>query len=170
MYAVYAAVVPLTSLLVDKPVTNVAILQETVPGHVQSDGPITREWRAVEVAYWNNNARTWIILEGFDLGIPYSVVPLTQLQKLTKAANRSRLSTRTNHPRAEGFAQVPGHELIALSAVGFNAEKTLATVGTQHDCSPSRDSLITCHRVHQMLLAKKDGRWELVGYRFTRIA
>ena len=93
--------VPLTSLLVDKPVTNVAILQETVPGDLQFDGPITREWRAVDVAYWNNNARTWIILEGFDLGIPYSVVPLTQLRKLTEAANRSPLSTGTNHPRAE---------------------------------------------------------------------
>ena len=51
-YAVYAAVEPLTSLLVDKPVTNVAILQETIPGDVGFDGPIFREWRAVAVAYW----------------------------------------------------------------------------------------------------------------------
>jgi hypothetical protein len=81
-----------------------------------------------------------------------------------EAANRPALSTGTNHPRAEGFAQAPGDELIALSAVGFNAEKTLATLTIQHDCSPSRDPLITCHRVHQMLLAKKNGRWELVRY------
>jgi hypothetical protein len=169
-YAVYAAVVVLTSLLVDKPVTNVAILQETVSGHVQFDGVIAREWGAVVVPYWKNNARTWIILEGFDLGIPYSLVPLPQFRKLMEAANPSPLSTGTNHPRAEVSAQVPGDELIALSAVGFNAEKTLATLTIQHDCSPSRDPLITCHRVHQMLLAKKNGRWELVGYRFARIA
>ena len=118
----------------------------------------------------DNNARTWIILEGFDLGIPYSVVPLTQFRTLMEAANPSPLSTGTKHPRGEASAPVPGDdELIALSAVGFNAEKTLATLPIQHDCSPSRDSLITCHRVHEMLLAKKDGRWELVRYRFARI-
>ena len=167
-YAVYAAVVPLTSLLVDKPVTSVLILQETVPGHVQSDGVIAREWGAVDAAYRNNNARTRLILEGFDLGIPYSVVSLPQFRKLTEATNPSP-STGTNHRRAEASAQVPGDELIALSAVGFNAEKTLATLTIQHDCSPSRDPLITCRRVHQMLLAKKDGRWELVRYRFARI-
>ena len=167
-YAVYAAVVPLTSLLVDKPITSVAILQETVPGHVQSDGVIAREWGAVDAAYRNNNARTRLILEGFDLGIPYSVVSLPQFRKLTEATNPSP-STGTNHRRAEASAQVPGDELIALSAVGFNAEKTLATLTIQHDCSPSRDPLITCRRVHQMLLAKKDGRWELVRYRFARI-
>ena len=133
------------------------------------DGPIFREWRAVAIAYWNNNARTRLILEGFDLGIPYSVVSLPQFRKLPEVTNPSPSSTGTNHPRAEASAQVPGDELIALSAVGFNAEKTLATLTIQHDCSPSRDPLITCRRVHQMLLAKKDGRWELARYRFARI-
>lgn len=162
-YAVYAAELSRTShIAVGKPLTNIAILQETALGDMDCprEGSIEPEWRSVVADYRTKNARTRIIRQGFDLGIRYSVVPLAELRKLMEEAGYlSPLSPLTNHAGAKVFARFPGGRLYALSAVGFNAEKTRAMVALQIDCFPSREPLTVCHAGEQRTMVKKDGRW-----------
>ncbi len=163
-YAIYAAVLPLTSLIVDKPHTGIAILQETVAGgmYCRGEGVTARKWHSVVADYESKNARISIIRERFDLGMPYSLVSLAQLRKLMEdAGHLSPRSAQTNHLSATVFAWFPGEPLVALSAVGFSADKTLAVVTLQHDCFRSGEPRATCFSGHQMFLAKKDGSWAL---------
>jgi hypothetical protein len=163
-YAIYATVLPLTSLIVDKPKANIAILQETVAGgmYCRGEGPSARKWRSVVSDYESKNARLSIIREGFDLGMPYTLVSLAQLRKLMEAAGHlSPRSPQTNHLSGAVFAWFPGDPLVALSAVGLSADKRLAVVTLQHDCFRSREARATCFSGHQMFLAKIDGSWVL---------
>jgi hypothetical protein len=67
-------------------------------------------------------------------------------------------SPRSNAPGADVFARFPGGRLIALSAVGFNTEKTRAMVAIQADCFPSWTSEhAVCQRGRHVALEKKDG-------------
>ena len=65
-------------------------------------------------------------------------------------------------PGSEVFARFPGGILLALSVVGFNAEKTRAMVTVQHNCFPSLGPPApnqVCRQGEQILMEKADGRW-----------
>lgn len=72
----------------DRPLANIAILQETALGRLDCprEGSIEPEWLSVVADYKSKNARTRVIREGFDLGIRYSVVPVAELRKLMQDA------------------------------------------------------------------------------------
>jgi hypothetical protein len=116
-------------------------------------------------SYRRENARVRTIREGFDLGVPYSIVTVAQVRKLMADAGYSKRSPRSNAPGADVFARFPGGRLVALSAVGFNAEKTRAMVAIQADCFPSwtpETEHPTCQEGRHVALEKKDGRWTIV--------
>jgi hypothetical protein len=164
-HAVYASVVQMGA---GKPLTVVALLQETRAGmdclREEGDKKLQPEWRSVVESFWRENARVRIIREGFDLGVPYSIVTVTQLRKLMRDAGYSKQSPITNAPGADVFARFPGGRLVALSAVGFNAEKTRAIVAMQFDCFPSWTGKehAACHEGRHIAVEKKDGRWNVV--------
>ena len=87
-------------------------------------------------SYRRENARVRIIRDGFDLGLPYSIITMAQLRQLMRDAGYSKPSG-SNAPGADVFARFPGGRLVAVSAVGFNAQKSRAMVAVQFDCFPS---------------------------------
>jgi hypothetical protein len=167
-YAVYASVVQMGSSTAGKPLTEVALLQETRAGRdclrEEEDKNLQPEWRSVVESFRRENARVRIIREGFDLGVPYSIVTVTQLRKLMRDAGYSKQSPITNTPGADVFARFPSGRLVALSAVGFNAEKTRAIVAMQFDCFPSWTGKehAVCREGRHIAVEKKDGRWNVV--------
>ena len=169
-YAVYAAVIPEKFSTGDKPLSELPLLQETRAGSDCLDRDKGRkfppEWRPVVESFRKKNARAQIIQSGFNLGLPYTIVTVEQLRKLMRDAGYSPQSGASNHPGAEVFARFPGGRLIALSAVGFNADKTRALVAMQYDCFPSWDARTESSRVCQVgqhfTLEKKGGGWNIV--------
>lgn len=165
-YAVYAAVVPRRSKSGEKALTNMAVLQETAGPMdclADRDSVIRPEWRSAVASYRKENGRVRLIQTGFNLGVPYSVVTLAQLRKLMQDAGYSKLSPRSNAPGSEVFVRFPGGRLIALSAVGFNADRTRAVVTVQYNYFPSLEPGTESPRSglegRTLLMEKKDGRW-----------
>lgn len=168
-YAVYAAVIPEFSTG-DKPLSELPLLQETRAGPDCLDREKGRKfppvWQPVVESFRKENARVRIIQSGFNLGLPYTIVTVEQLRNLMRDGGYSRQSGLSNHPGAKVFARFPGGRLIALSAVGFNADKTRALVAMQYDCFPSWDARTESSRVCQggqhFTLEKEGGRWNIV--------
>jgi hypothetical protein len=67
-YAIYAAVLPLTSLIVDKPHPGIAILQETVAGgmYCEREGISARKWRSVVARLRKQKRSPQLQVEGFS--------------------------------------------------------------------------------------------------------
>jgi hypothetical protein len=169
-YAVYASVVPTRFSTGDKPMTELALLQETRAGvdcvGQEKDKRLHPEWRPVVESYKKENARVRIIQSGFNLGVPHSIVTVAQLRKLMRDAGYSRQSPRSNGLGSDVFARFPSGRLVAVSAVGFNAERTRAMVAMQFDCLPSwepgTEGAAVCHEGRHIALEKKGGRWNIV--------
>ena len=167
---VYASVVSTRFSTGDKPLTELALLQETRAGvdcvGQEKDKKLQPEWRPVVESYRKENARVRIIQSGFNLGVPYSIVTVAQLRKLMRDAGYSKQSPRSNGLGSDVFARFPSGRLVALSAVGFNAERTRAMVAVQFDCFPSWEpgtqSAAVCHAGRHVALEKKGGRWNIV--------
>lgn len=132
----------------------------------EKDTKFQPEWRPVVESYRTQNARVRIIRSGFNLGVPYSIVTVAELRKLTRDAGYSQESPQSNGLGADVFARFPGGRLVALSGVGFNGERTRAMVAMQFDCLPSwepgTDSAPVCHQGRHIALEKKSGRWNIV--------
>ena len=167
VYAVYAAAVRTKFAEGDKPVLT--LLQETRAGAdcltQERDKRLPPDWRSVVESYRRENARVRTIRGGFDLGVPYSIVTVAEVRKLMADAGYSKRSPRSNAPGANVFARFPGGRLVALSAVGLNAEKTRAMVAIQADCFPSwtpGTEHARCQEGRHVALEKKDGRWTIV--------
>ena len=168
VYAVYAAAVRTKFTEGDKPLTVLTLLQETRAGAdcltLGRDKRLPPDWRSVVESYKRENARVRTIREAFDLGVPYSIVTVAQVGKLMADAGYSKRSPHSNAPGADVFARFPGGRLVALSAVGFNAEKTRAMVAIQADCFPSSTpgtEHARCQEGRHVALEKKDGRWTI---------
>lgn len=116
--------------------------------------------------YRRENARVRIIQSGFNLGVPYSIVTVAQLRQLMRDAGYSKQSPQSNGLRLDVFAHISSGTLVALSAVGFNAERSRGMVAMQYNCLPSwvpgTQSARVCHEGRHMALEKKGGRWNIV--------
>jgi hypothetical protein len=171
-YAVYAAVISERIRTEGKPVRELALLQETRAG-MDCVGPerekrVQPEWRPVVASFRKQNARVQIIRSGLNLGVPYSLVTVDGLRKLMRDAGYSKKSPHSNAFGSDVFARFPGGQLVAFSAVGFNAERTRAMVAMQNNCVPSWDagtrSGDVCHDGEHTALEKKGGRWNILHY------
>ncbi len=134
-YAVYAAVLPRSVLQENHP-EPITIQLETFPGPVDCPRPalITDEWRAAVDDYRKQNAVTRFLRPGFNLGKKYSLIPWADLRRLLREAGYlSPDAPETNAPGGRVFSRFPGGVVVALSAVGFNPERTRAMVSVQRN-------------------------------------
>jgi hypothetical protein len=171
-YAVYAAVLRVSSHTAAERSGPIAIQIETLPGlpGCPREEAITDEWRAAVDDYRRQNATTKFVRPGFDLGIPYSLVPLFEVVQglkddgwLATDGNRSPGAPQTNAPGWKVFARFPGNHVIVLSAIGFNADRTRAMVAVQQDCIVEANGRAFCHEAHVTGMTKKNGRWDGSG-------
>ena len=176
-YAVYAAVLPRSPFRSEKPTGQIALLDETRAGMLDSPGErMPVEWRPVLESFRSANSRVWRLQPGRDLGVAYTFVTWTELSHLMQAAGYD-LTTFccSNAPGAEVFNRLPGGKLVAVSAVGFNAEKTRAMVTVQYDCFPlqrpgAKPSV--CQAGGRLALEKQADHWAVakVDFNLTWIA
>jgi len=139
-YAVYAAVLQGDAFRG----RAIKLFQETRPlwGCMQEPPPA---WQPAMQDFREANARPQLLKEGIDLGLPY--VLLTPLMIKSMMAGTA--------PRPESMLSV------AVSRVGFNADKTLALVSFERECVLNmRDGTIVCNRGEGAALKKIAGRWE----------
>jgi hypothetical protein len=162
-YAIYAVVLPSRR---DPPGATVSLSQETHGGsscELQGDEPhnIPPEWRPALSNYMSANATQRLIAPGRDLGVAYSLVPAAELKKRMEDAGEDLSKWHgDNAPGAKVFARFPGGRLMALSAVGFNADRTRAIVTIQQDCFPLIGAENSpCQEGRTVLLRKENGRW-----------
>ena len=107
-----------------------------------------------------------VIQSRFSLGVPYSIVTVAELRKLMRHAGYSKQSPQSNGTGLDVLARFPGGRLVALSAVGFNAERTRAVVAMQYNCLPSWEpgtpSARVCYEGQHFALEKRGGHWNIV--------
>jgi hypothetical protein len=89
------------------------------------------------------NAKAWLLERNFTLPKPYRLVTRDEIQAMFPRDSK------------EGFAE----RWIELSAVGFNADKTIALVYMAHYCSASDG----CADGKSFLLQKHNGKWEVLS-------
>jgi hypothetical protein len=160
-YRVYSAVLPIPFSSPEKPADGFAILQETRSTKACPPAEtLPQEWRPVLESYAKENARVRVLLPGFDVGLPYSLVSLADVKRLLLQAGNDGKTRRGGWP--EAYAQFPNGNLLAVSAVGFDELKIRAMVVVQYNCGLSRDAQSLehdCHGGRSLLLRQQQGRW-----------
>jgi hypothetical protein len=142
-YAVYASVLPARFSSGDTDLTRVALLSET-RAHMDCLPRVEPAWTSVIDNYKTANARVRQLRQGFDLGVPYTLVTPDPRMKYTPES--------TDDLRAF-YAQFPNGKLLSVSAVGFDETRTRALVTVQYDCG------FDCAGCWHALREKIDGRW-----------
>jgi hypothetical protein len=166
--AVYAAALQNERKLDFPAAPEIAIFEETRGPQMEilGDSSIPPEWRSTLTNYTKENARVRRIQAGADLGMRYSIVTWAELRKrMQQAGYLAKSAPITNAPGWRVFSAFPGGRILSFSAVGFNLERTRATLTVQYDCFPSEEPLTesACHSGRQYFMEKKDGRWMLAN-------
>jgi hypothetical protein len=146
-YDVYSAIIP--SVAPNPRTHSWFIRADTLPlrhGSSLEEGG-RREWekaRGGDLALddWVNvNSKHWLLQEHFTLPKPYRLLTLDEIKA-------------TFPPNSIGHFE----ELwIELSAVGFNADKTMAVVYMVHVCTTS----CCCAEGNSFVLQKQNGKWKV---------
>ena len=92
------------------------------------------------------NNRPWLLQEMFTMPRSYEFVSSAELDKFFEKGAGGWKQFYERYPDSGGYLQV--------SAVGFNAEKTIAVVYTAHGCGG------LCGGGGFSVLEKKDGKWQ----------
>src|SRR5262249_55248754 len=126
-YEVYAAILPTGWLWQVQKAKSLIIRSETVahemclqPADAASEkivGPAISE-------YVKLNEKTWLLHRRFDIEKPYELIAYDDLMSAFKEGQWENFDAR--YPNSGGW--------IELSAVGFNADKTVAVVYMGHHC------------------------------------
>jgi hypothetical protein len=94
------------------------------------------------------NKMKWRLQEKFELGIPYQLVSSDVIMSMIGTGNEKIQGWE------DFYKQYPGSGgFIDFSAVGFNADKTVAVVSKGRWCGPA------CGAGNYYVLQKKDGKW-----------
>lgn len=93
--------------------------------------------------YLKQNAKPWLLQQQFSIELPYQLVTAGELKSALDRGGWQGFYTQ--FPDSGGW--------IELSAVGFNADKTVAVVYTGHSCG------MLCGGGGFHVLGKKDGKW-----------
>lgn len=162
-YAVYAALLTVRSRNTDSP-GKINLLQETRPARARTCADPERvplDWEPVMQNFRDANRRTSLIKPATDLGVPYSLITPQMVQVIIATASKD---TRINGPVFESGDRYRGltNTYMAVSAVGFNMEKTLALLYTEDRCSlADRDTgIIQCMRGDMIKWEKVSGAWQ----------
>jgi hypothetical protein len=101
--------------------------------------PVIAEYVAV-------NKKTWLLQRKFEIGIPYEFISKAEISAIfEKKGMEGWTDLRAKHPDSGG--------IISMSAVGFNADKTIAIVYMGHSCGG------LCGGGIYHVLKKVDGKW-----------
>jgi len=147
-YEVYSAIIPTVA---PNPERNMWFIRiDTLPrthGSSLSDRA-RQEWkheRGADTAlddFSKVNAKHWLLQENFTLPKPHRLVSRDNIEEM--------------FPRkAEGVME---EHWIQLSAVGFNADKTLAVVYMAHFCGEA------CADGKPFVLRKENGKWKILSW------
>ena len=104
--------------------------------------------------YVKKNEKSWTLQPLLSLDVPYLLITADEFKSV---AQRGAWKTfNEQHPNTGG--------VIALSAVGFNADKTVAVVYMEHSCGGD------CGGGGFHVLQKKDGKWLPLKWKGTSCA
>ena len=99
--------------------------------------------------YVKLNEKNWLLKRGLSIKNPYELVPYNKLMSVLKSGSGENFYKR--YPNSSGWIQ--------LSAVGFNADKTVAVVYMGQHCGG------LCGGGGFHVLQKKDGKWALLKWK-----
>ena len=92
------------------------------------------------------NKKAWLLQRKFEIGIPYEFISKAEISAIfEKKGMDGWTDLRAKHPDSGG--------MISMSAVGFNADKTIAIVYMGHSCGG------LCGGGLYHVLKKIDGKW-----------
>jgi hypothetical protein len=99
--------------------------------------------------YLEVNKKTWLIQKKFNIETPYKIVSSEAINAVFEKNKWEEFYKQ--YPDSGGY--------IELSAVGFNADKTVAIVYSGHSCGG------LCGGGDYAVLQKKDGKWVPLSWR-----
>lgn len=137
-YDVYAA-----ALVLDNSKGKLLIADTTVPFDQCLDSRSDKAADAAIADYKKRNNARWRLQRKFELKRDYQLLSIKEVEKL-----------RRPDPKGGFFWYFPsGVEIVHFSAVGFNADRTIAFVEMDTMCGG------LCGHGSPFLLQKRDGRW-----------
>ena len=95
--------------------------------------------------YVRQNQKTWLLQKNIRIEKPYEMIRADQIKAIFEQGIEGWNAFYEKHPDSGGW--------IELSAVGFNADKTVAVVYMGHSCGG------LCGGGQFHVLQKKDGKW-----------
>jgi len=158
-YEVYSAVLPLEWPLQVAHAKELVIRRET-QSYEMCLRP-EKEWdekiRPAISDYVKLNASPWLLQREFDIEIPYQLLTADELKSIAEQGGTEQggwNSFSQQYPDSGGW--------IELSAVGFNADKTVAVVYVGHHCG------MQCGGGGFHVLEKRDGKWAPMDWKGAR--
>ena len=162
-YAVYAALFQRQAKNDPDFARNIRLLQETRRPITRcgQKGYPERGWEPAMSKFWQVNAHRWLLTTGADLGMPYTLITPPMIESILKAVAQD-LKPRLGGGPEPGLRMLPAR-YIALSAVGFNVEKTFALVGGEWGCDRlnTLDHSVGCTKGNVSAFEKIGGQWIL---------
>src|ERR1051326_5503885 len=144
-YAVYASILPsewswrvanAKRLVIRSETENYRMCLQPEKGWERVVGPAISD-------YLKQNEKPWLLQPNFDIALPYQLVTADELKSAMAQGGWQAFSKL--YPESGGW--------IAMSAVGFNSDKTVAVVYMGHSCG------MRCGGGEFHVLQKKDGKW-----------
>jgi hypothetical protein len=146
-YAVYSAL--LESVLTEKPGTPVIRVEtESFANCIDSPNPQPDFAEALS-AYTELTTKHWLLEREFQLSRPYEMMRQEEIKTMFESPGDGWKRFYETFPGSPGIFQ--------FSAVGFNADKTVAIVYMGKQCH------WLCGGGTQHVLQKKDGKWQRVA-------
>jgi hypothetical protein len=104
--------------------------------------------------YVKQNQKTWLLQPDFRLERPYEIITSDELRSIFEGGIEGWEKFYEKYPESGGY--------ILLSAVGFNADKTIAVVYMRHSCGG------LCGEGQFYVLNKQDGKWMHLSWKGGR--
>ena len=155
-YEVYSAILPTEWSQLSGNAKSLVIRSETKDYKMchQSEAESEKIIGQAISEYVKLNKETWLLKRGLNIEKPYELIPYDELRSALKQGGWENFYKQ--YPNSGGW--------IELSAVGFNADKTVAVVYMGHHSW----SLSGGGRFH--VLQKKDGKWTPLKWKGPRCA
>jgi hypothetical protein len=145
-YAVYSALLPTFWPPGNRPRTKKLIIRSetTTKKLCLKPDPDTEKIVGQAISeFVKLNKKTWLLQRHFNIESPYELIAYSEIRGAIKQGGWEKFYQQ--YPDSSGW--------VDLSAVGFNAEKTVAVVYTGHHCG------MLCGGGRYHVLQKKDGKW-----------
>jgi hypothetical protein len=144
-YQVYSAIIPEVS---PNPETNTWFISiDTLPTGRSLDDQAREQWKQTRGSdtalddYFKVNRKIWLLQRKFTLPKPYELVTSDEIKAMFPRHFRGNF----------------GELWLELSAVGFNADKSLAVVYMSHVCTTQ----CCCAEGTSYVLQKQNGKWQV---------